>query len=267
MTPSCTPAGRGRRTRRGGRVRAPAVPFTRRAGRRGRAPRRGRGCRARRARAPRAGHLGVGAPRTRGRPSAGSVTSSATPRPSRWSRNAHQPRIGSDAASRGRSSEPRPASVVAGVGDDVGPPRQGGRRLGASHSWSICCRPMSSTWMPQGSTRPPGARGRAGAARRSGPAAASPSPAAPLRSRWPAPGPWSSSRRPRSIASSTLAVRGDSVAGTCVVDHLEDRAHRGAQPLGAAVPGRGVVGHDALAGRPVVEDVAQHPVPPRPDAR
>ena len=51
-----------------------------------------------------------------------------------------------------------------------------------------------------------------------------------------------------------------------VVDHLEDRAHRRLEPLAAAVPGGLVVGHDGLAGGPVVVDVAHHAVPPGPDA-
>ena len=92
-------------------------------------------------------------------------------------------------------------------------------------------------------------------------------PPAPCCSRWRGSRPWSSSRPHGRPASSTLAVRGGRRrAGTCVVDHLEDRAHRraaatrrcGARSMASFGTTRSPVA-------PVVEDVAQHPVPPGPE--
>ena len=265
MGPSCTPRlGTGAR-RVGPAGGGPSAPsLSRRAGRPGPAPRRGRRSRARPARAPGARSTSGSARSNPWSAVSRKLTSSVTPRPVQVVQERRQPRVGVTQRVAG-DVRAGPAGVVAGVGDDVGPPGQGrapspGPATAAASAAARRRRPACT----RRSTRPPGGPGCAGGPRRrvrqqvveAGGARAALAGAdqahggvvgAPVDRLVDAGGPRGRALRHR------------------VVDHLEHRAHRGPQPLGAAVPGRGVVGHDPLAGGPVVEDVAEHPVPPGPE--
>ena len=193
------------------------------------------------------------------------LTSSMTPSASRWSRNAPSRASASRSESRAMSDRGPPAWWPASV-TTLAHQVSAGAVAGVCPQLEHLLQPDVVDLRAPGVVAVLEVRGRRGGGpRRAGPAAGRRGRRRRCCCRWRGPAPWSSSRprgRPARRRRRCAALRPAARASLTI---SKTRAHRGPQPLGAAVPGRVVVRHDALAGRPVVEHVAQHPVPPGPE--